>query len=358
MFDLLFFQATWTYRKFVIKHFVIGQNDKMVYAQSVTFNDLANGGTSHSEPLIMPPVKKPSEHPLPAAPALNELPAAFAFTLCSTVAIVMLPLRDVWESNSGIALLGAVLILLALLTWKVQNLRFATTTAMVVLTWQATMAVEPQHLPASFRNLEPQQVNSVSYATKLLILRLGMTTPAALMTLVLCCSLPACHRELVKLLKFGDWRRGISWPLPWWGVKPMPIWVYLLIGIPFAFPAFLPVINWEASGERWQQLSVATILMLPVLAFVNATLEELIFRVGMLPLLSQSVSLATATIPAAAIFGFVHFHGGFPNGWFGSLLLAYGGFMLGYLVIAQKGFSAAVVWHMLMDMIILCFTFR
>ena len=90
----------------------------------------------------------------------------------------------------------------------------------------------------------------------------------------------------------------------------------------------------------------------------DATLEELIFRVGMLPLLSQSVSLATATIPAAAIFGFVHFHGGFPNGWFGSLLLAYGGFMLGYLVIAQKGISAAVVWHMLMDMIILCFTFR
>ena len=330
----------------------------MVYAPWVTFNHLANGGTSHSEPFIMPPVKKPSERTLPVAPALKELPTAFAFTLCSTVALVMLPLRDTWDSSLGIALVVTILISLALLTWKFQNLRFATTTAMVVLTWQATMAIEPQHLPTLFRNLEPQQINSVSYATRLLILRVGMLTPAALMTIVLCWSLPACHRELGNLLKFGDWRRGISWPLPWWGVKPMPIWVYLLIGTPFALPAFLPVINWEASAERWQQLSIATIMMLPVLAFVNATMEELIFRVGMLPLLSQSFSVATATIPAAAIFGFVHFHGGFPNGWFGSLLLAYGGFMLGYLVIAQKGFSASVLWHMLMDMIVLCFTFR
>ncbi len=305
----------------------------------------------------MPPAKKPSERPLAAAPALNELPAAIAMTLCSTAALVMLPLRGVWSSNSGLALMGTVLISLALLTWRVKKIRFATTTAMVVLTWQTTMAVEPQHLPALFRNLDPQQVNSVSYAIKMLVLRVGMITPAALMTLVLCWSLPACQRELGNLLKFGDWRRGISWPLPWWGVKPMPIWAYLLIGIPFAFTAFLPVINWEASGERWQQLSLASILMLPVLAFANATLEELVFRVGMLPLLSQSFSVTTATIPAAAIFGFVHFHGGFPNGWYGSLLLAFGGFMLCYLVLAQKGFSAAVLWHMLMDMIVLCFTF-
>ena len=178
------------------------------------------------------------------------------------------------------------------------------------------------------------------------------------MTLVLCCWLPDCRRELGNLLKLGDWRRGISWPLPWWGVKPMPIWVYLLIGIPFAFPAFLPVINWEASVQRWQQLSLSVILMLPVLAFFNAALEEFVFRIGLLPLLSQSLSIATATIPAAAIFGFVHFHEGFPNGWFGSLLLAVGGFMLGYLIVAQRGFSAALLWHMLMDMIVLCVTFH
>lgn len=138
----------------------------------------------------------------------------------------------------------------------------------------------------------------------------------------------------------------------------MPISIYLLIGIPFPLPAFIPVIDWEASWQRWRQLSLSTIAMLPILAFANATLEELVFRIGLIPLLSQSFSIATATIPAAAIFEFVHFHSGFPNGWYGALLLTLGGFMLGYLVIAQKGLSAAILWHVLMDMIVLCFSFR
>ena len=341
-----------------VKHFCDRRKSKDRVCSPRDFQACSERRILTQQLTCMQSVKKSSERSLPVAPSLNELPVAILLSLCSITAIVMLPLQGLWDSNRDIALLGITLISLALLTWRVPKIRFATTVAMVVLTWQAAMAVAPQHLPEMFRDLGPQQINSASAATNLLVLRVGMIAPAALMTLVLCCWLPDCRRELGNLLKLGDWRRGISWPLPWWGVKPMPIWVYLLIGIPFAFPAFLPVINWEASVQRWQQLSLSVILMLPVLAFFNAALEEFVFRIGLLPLLSQSLSIATATIPAAAIFGFVHFHGGFPNGWFGSVLLAFGGFMLGYLIVAQKGFSAAVLWHMLMDMIVLCFTFR
>ena len=306
----------------------------------------------------MPSVTESGERSLPAAPALKELPAAIVLSLCSIGAIVLVPLQGIWDSDSGITWLCVTLFSLALLTWKSRKIRFATTTAMVVLTWQAAMAIDSQHLPAIFRDLGPQQVDNFSSATRLLAPRVCTIAPAALMTIVLCCSIPKCRGEFQSLLNIGGWRRRISWPLPWWGVPAMPISVYLLIGIPFALPALIPVINWEASWQRWQQLSLSTIAMLPILAFANATLEELVFRIGLIPLLSQSFSIATATIPAAAIFGFVHFHSGFPNGWYGALLLTLGGFMLGYLVIAQKGLSAAILWHVLMDMIVLCFTFR
>ena len=104
----------------------------------------------------MQSVKKSSERSLPAAPSLNELPVAILFSLCSITAIVMLPLQGLWDSNRDIALLGITLISLALLTWWVPKIRFATTVAMVVLTWQATMAVAPQNLPEMFRDLGPQ----------------------------------------------------------------------------------------------------------------------------------------------------------------------------------------------------------
>ena len=132
----------------------------------------------------MQSVKKSSERSLPVAPSLNELPAAILFSLFSVTAIVMLPLQGLWDSNRDIVLLGITLLSLALLTWRAPKTRFATTVAMVVLTWQAAMAVAPQHLPEMFRDLGPQQLNSASAATNLLVLRVGMIAPAALMTLV------------------------------------------------------------------------------------------------------------------------------------------------------------------------------
>ncbi|MCG8408505.1 MAG: hypothetical protein MI923_25165 [Phycisphaerales bacterium] len=50
--------------------------------------------------------------------------------------------------------------------------------------------------------------------------------------------------------------------------------------------------------------------------------------------------------------------GGFPNGWFGTSLLSLGGFFLGYFVLVQRGISAAVLWHMLMDIVILSFVLK
>ena len=138
----------------------------------------------------------------------------------------------------------------------------------------------------------------------------------------------------------------------------MPIWLFFLIGAPFAIPSFLPVIDWGASLERWNSLPLSVFLVIPVLAVVNAFLEEFVFRVGMLPLLSKSFQIEAAAIPSAIAFGFVHFQGGFPSGLFGASLLSLGGFVLAYFIIVQKGISGAVLWHMIMDIVILSFVLK
>lgn len=118
------------------------------------------------------------------------------------------------------------------------------------------------------------------------------------------------------------------------------------------------MIAWQATQQRWAELPLAVWLMIPVLALANALLEEFIFRPGLLSLFGGALSVEAAAIPAAVIFGFVHFYGGFPGGLAGSLLLSVGGFVLCYLVIAQRGMSAAVAWHTDMDIVILTFVLR
>jgi hypothetical protein len=58
-------------------------------------------------------------------------------------------------------------------------------------------------------------------------------------------------------------------------------------------------------------------------------MEEMVFRIRLLPLLSCSLSIEAATIPATVVFGFALFHGGFPSGLFSASLLSVGSFFLG-----------------------------
>lgn len=50
----------------------------------------------------MPSVTESGERSLPAPPVLKELPAAIVLSLCSIGAIVLVPLRGIWDSDSGI----------------------------------------------------------------------------------------------------------------------------------------------------------------------------------------------------------------------------------------------------------------
>lgn len=138
----------------------------------------------------------------------------------------------------------------------------------------------------------------------------------------------------------------------------MPFWLFFLIGSFGALPAFLPLIDFGATRERWGEMGITLVLTIPLLALVNSFMEEMVFRIGLLPLLSTGMSIEAATTPAALTFGFVHFHGGFPSGPYGASLLSVGGFWLGYFIIVQKGVLGAVLWHMLMDIVVLSIVFK
>lgn len=294
----------------------------------------------------------------PAAPPKKELLPAFLIAGSIATAIILIPFRGIWGNPGSMMLAGAAAIVLAILTFTVKHTRAITTVALVVMAWNAVMAVEQRQLPQALQGLAPHRIHDLSSSLKFLVLRSGKLALPVVVTLILCWLLPDARRQLREYFRLGDWNRGIRWPLPWWGVPPMPIWFFFLIGVPFAIPGFFPMVDWGATRDRWNDLALSVILMIPVLAFVNAFMEEIVFRIGMLPLLSSSLSIEAATISAALIFGFVHFHGGFPSGWAGVLLLSPGGFFLGYFIVAQRGFSGAVLWHMLMDIIILSFVMK
>ena len=296
--------------------------------------------------------------PTPSPPPRSELLAAIFLGIAFAAAIVLFPFDNLWRSPLQLAGVGACSLILALLTYFFQRIRGITSPALVLIAWQVVMAIDQDQLPESFRGLGPQQIGDISSGVKLLLLRVGILALPVIVTLILCMSLPDSRERFREYFVRGDWSRGIRWPLPWWGVPPMPIWFFFLIGVPCAIPAFILVIDWPASQTRWESIAASALLLIPVLAFANAFMEEFVFRIGMLPLLSNSLSIEAATIPAAIMFGFVHFHGGYPNGLFGAMLLSIGGFFLGYFLLAQKGVSAAVLWHMLMDVIILSFVFK
>lgn len=294
----------------------------------------------------------------PAAPQKKELIPAFLIAALFAVALALVPFNGIWNSPSHLAIACVAAFVFAILTFTVKRIRAITAVALTLLAWKMMLAVDQSHLPEALRGLAPHRIHDLSSSLKLLVLRVGTLALPVLITVVLCLSNSQSRRQFCEYFRFGDWNVGIRWPLPWWGVPPMPIWFFFLVGAPFAIPAFFPVIDWDATRERWNELAVSVILLIPVLAFVNAFLEEMVFRIGILPLLASSLSIEAATIPAAIIFGFVHFYGGFPSGLFGASLLSVGGFFLGYFIVAQKGISGAVVWHMLMDIVILSFVLK
>ncbi|MCG8408504.1 MAG: hypothetical protein MI923_25160 [Phycisphaerales bacterium] len=79
-----------------------------------------------------------------------------------TVAIVLIPFRGIWDSPASLLLAGISAVLLGILTFTVKQLRALAAVALVMIAWQAMMAVEQRHLPEGFQGLAPHRVNDLS----------------------------------------------------------------------------------------------------------------------------------------------------------------------------------------------------
>jgi membrane protease YdiL (CAAX protease family) len=291
----------------------------------------------------------------PAPPPRREVLPAFAAAFVGVVVVVTVQLKSMWGDGRVLGGVACTALLLTFLTTRRPWIASLAAVGLVILSWKVAMTLDRAWLPEQFRTVSPHTIIDFPSSLSLLILRVGLLAVPVAVTLALCMALPMARVRFRQFFRIGDWQAGIRWPLPWWGVPTMPIWLFVAIGLPFALPSFIPMINWQVTQERWAQLPLSVWLMIPVIAFANAFLEEFVFRVGLLSLFGGALSCEAAAIPAAAIFGFVHFYGGFPSGLAGSLLLSVGGFVLCYLVIAQRGMSAALAWHLVMDLVILSF---
>jgi len=107
--------------------------------------------------------------------------------------------------------------------------------------------------------------------------------------------------------------------------------------------------------------SIQSVYMIPVFAGVNALIEEAEYRgVILCTLLSPDIAatnnttlisskVIAACLFQAILFGLDHYHGGFPSGVSGFILVTGWGFVLGLLRCLSGGILLSYVTHIVAD---------
>ena len=86
-----------------------------------------------------------------------------------------------------------------------------------------------------------------------------------------------------------------------------------------------------------------------VFSFLNALLEEIIFRGILLDALDSQIGLRWALLVQAVVFGTGHMLGGYPPGVVGAVLAAIYGLMLVMLRVHSRGLAAPYLAHVVAD---------
>jgi membrane protease YdiL (CAAX protease family) len=271
--------------------------------------------------------------------------------------IIVRPWQQI--SSGNLWLWGAIAgTLLALAIWEKRWVGMTAAVLAVIVVLLNLSHVLFRLLPDSMRRLSPHAVDSPADVVSLMLQRCVVLGPALLVAAVLALAHRESRQKFVGWCRVGSWNAPIRWPLPWWGVPSMPLWCFLIIAVPSAAVSLLPAIDGSATADRFATLPLLVWMMIPLAALTNALLEEGIFRLGLISICSRCLTPATATIPAALMFGAVHFWGGLPSGLFSLVLLSFGGFWLGYFMLAENGLSAAVFFHTLMDVVVFSLVVR
>ncbi|AFJ43518.1 CPBP family intramembrane glutamic endopeptidase [Francisella orientalis] len=172
---------------------------------------------------------------------------------------------------------------------------------------------------------------------------------ALLITLLI--SVLIYKKQVFELFDFGE-------------IKDIRIWLAVAL---VSVVASISLIVWgvstneltgvgAATSQELEKLSTIVILMLiPIGALLNATVEEIVFRGIIQTELSRVFSVSGAIFLQAFLFAGFHYAGGFPNGLTGFAMTFVYACALGVMRYKVKGLLAPIITHTFADMTILIF---
>lgn len=138
--------------------------------------------------------------------------------------------------------------------------------------------------------------------------------------------------------KVGEYKKTIRMPLIWKGYSE-PIWRFLLVFVSI----FL-----VASTAMFIAMSTAGFILAGLaFAFVNAVLEELLWRGFILARLADIVGEVAALVSTSIAFGFYHLSLGFSL-WV-CVAFAIGGFYFAGATIKSKGIIPSIIMHIFVN---------
>lgn len=144
-----------------------------------------------------------------------------------------------------------------------------------------------------------------------------------------------------RFLRYGDSEAIIQFPFIWKGIKEV-IWRFTLI---FSLMCLGVVCFFAFTTD----LNIQIILYGMLFSFINAILEEFLWRGFILTRLLDISSEKIALIVSALAFGLYHYSLQFPI-W-ACLIFAIGGFYMGGTAIKSKGLLSPIIMHIVVNLI-------
>lgn len=153
------------------------------------------------------------------------------------------------------------------------------------------------------------------------------------------------NKPKTRFFRWGNFCKTIHFPLIWKGITE-PVWRFILI---FSGICFLPIIVVITTDMP----SMNVIFYGLLFSFLNATLEEIIWRGFILERLVDLAGKRQGIIISALAFGIYHISLGFS--FWVCLAFSIGGFYMSGVTVKSKGLLPAFIMHTLVNMIFVFF---
>ncbi|MBS4189419.1 CPBP family intramembrane metalloprotease [Bacillus sp. FJAT-49705] len=144
-----------------------------------------------------------------------------------------------------------------------------------------------------------------------------------------------------------NWKATISFPFIWSGFHSVSVKVFLMIAICINFAVFIPFIHFS----NIQLASPSFLFFLFIFSFVNAILEEILWRGILLTRMSTLAGEKAAVIFSGITFGISHISLGFS--WDVCLLFALGGIFYAGITVRSGSILPAIIWHIMFNFLMI-----